>query len=213
MPLASSDVALDALVVRLREQAPPGLQIGTRVIEDDDASHLLAVERASITARHAHQLRQSGAARAVAHALLRDLDAIDISIPRAKSGAPVWPAGFCGSLAHDDTIAVAAVARSTLFQSVGIDVEPTAALPNGVELIVKTPSDRIAFPLTDISVRILFCAKEAVFKAVFPLDGKVLGFDEVLVDLERGLARTPGRSGIRVHTEIGTHILALAYIC
>lgn len=198
-------------VARLHRAASLPLLIGCRSICDGDENHLLTAERMSITTRPEASRRNSGAARAIAHDLLREMGAADIAILRGDRGAPVWPQGYVGSLAHDETVAVAAVARSRDLRSVGIDIEPAEPLPPELTEIVTMPADVLASP-DDVASRVLFCAKEAVFKAVYPLDGRVLGFDEVMVDLERGLAWTPGREGIRVMTQTGGHIVALACI-
>jgi len=71
--------------------------------------------------------RQSGAARIAAREIVRALGRGDVAIPRSASGAPLWPQGLVGSLAHDDTVALAAVASAREFAGLGIDVEP--ALP------------------------------------------------------------------------------------
>lgn len=203
---------LDAMIAELERRGPAGVRLGFRVTGDGDAGLLLPAERASIRARDPTRLRQSGAARSVARRLLRQLGCEDAAIPRAASGAPVWPAGFVGSMAHDDALAVAVVAPVGRVRSVGIDVEPAMPLPEEVEDLAVTPRDRCGGADPRLASRLLFCAKEAVFKAVFPLDGEVLGFEDVCVDLQSGLASVPGRSGIGIIGAAGCRVLALACV-
>ena len=66
-------------------------------------------------------------------------------------------------------------------RSVGIDAEPHGVLPNGVLDAISLPVER-----TEISAlpgglhwdRILFCAKEATYKAWYPVTRRWLGFED-----------------------------------
>ena len=113
--------ALDAVAV-------PGLLIGHRVISPGDEGALRDAEAASISSSIANVRRASGAARMVARSLLAQLGHPEAQVPKGAGGAPVWPVGVVGSLAHDDEIAVAAVGLRRDFASVGIDVERAGAL-------------------------------------------------------------------------------------
>jgi 4'-phosphopantetheinyl transferase EntD len=208
----TSRASIDVLVADLQLRAPAGLRLGHRMIGEDDARHLLPAEYASIRTRCPANLRRSGAARAIAHEFLREMGAPDVSVPRNRHGAPIWAAGFVGSLAHDDTFALAAAAKIQDLSSIGIDIEPAIPLPDELHEIVVTPDDVLASSEGATASRTLFSAKEAVFKAVYPLDGEILGFEHIAVDLARGMASTPGRTDIRVLTQIGSHVLALAYV-
>lgn len=78
-------------------------------------------------------------------------------------------------MTHCDGYRAAAVARRETIASIGIDAEPHAALPDGVEKLTALPEERMA--LTRLAVthphihwdRLLFSAKESVYKAWFPL--------------------------------------------
>lgn len=103
---------------------------------------------------------------------------------------PVWPPGVVGSLTHCAGYRAAAVARKTSVHSIGIDAEPHERLPDGVLETVGLPEEVLAVaalerrdPRTHWS-RLLFCAKEAVYKAWFPITGEWLGFEEASVSIE-----------------------------
>lgn len=170
--------------------APRNVRTGCRLIGDADEAHLLPEEARSIPARQPAMRRASGAARWIAHRLLADIGITDVAIMRAPSGAPVWPDGIIGSLAHDDDMAVAAVAPVGGIVSLGIDVEPAEPLPDDIFAIVATGADRTGAADPRLAGRILFCAKEAVYKAAFPLDRDVLGYEDIAVDLDAGRATT-----------------------
>ncbi|BCG72099.1 4'-phosphopantetheinyl transferase [Mesorhizobium sp. 113-1-2] len=182
------------------------------MIGDADEALLLPEEARSIPARQPAMRRASGAARWIAHRLLADIGIKDVAIPRAPSGAPVWPAGIIGSLAHDDDMAVAAVAQIADISSLGIDVEPALPLPDDIFALVAIAADRMDTADQSLAGRILFAAKEAVYKAVYPLDRQVLGYEDISVDLRAGRATTTtGRSASLVYC-IAPRVVVLAFV-
>jgi len=199
-----------ALEKALAGIARPDLFVGYRRIEPSDAGHLLPEEGQAITARQPARRAASGAARRVARDLLRRMGQPDIAVLRGPAGEPLWPDGFVGSIAHDDEIAVAAVARAGAFRSIGIDIEPAVPLPCEVEQIVLTPLDRLDGLAPRLAGRILFSAKEATYKAAFPLDRRVLGFEDITVDFGASVAVTSTSRRFRLHFTVTSHILVLA---
>lgn len=105
-------------------------------------------------------------------------------IPQGPRGEPVWPAGATGSLTHCAGYVGAAVAASDRWASVGIDAEPDAPLPSGVLATVagakeKARLERLHRTHQGVAWdRLLFCVKEATYKAWFPLTQSWLGFDQ-----------------------------------
>jgi 4'-phosphopantetheinyl transferase EntD len=103
---------------------------------------------------------------------------------------PPWPPGTLGSITHCDGYTAAAAAPADGLRLLGIDAEPNAALPPGVLDIVALPPEQLALRelaewRSEVSWdRMLFCAKEAVYKAWFPAQRRWLGFDDVHVSLE-----------------------------
>lgn len=102
---------------------------------------------------------------------------------------PRWPAGVAGSITHCEGYRAAAVARTTDLVTIGIDAEPHQPLPPGVLDAIALPSEiaRLArLAAVDPSVcwdRLLFCAKEAVYKSWFPLARRWLDFHEAEIDI------------------------------
>ncbi|WP_258582569.1 4'-phosphopantetheinyl transferase family protein [Mesorhizobium sp. AR02] len=192
--------------------APRNVRTGCRVIGDADEAHLLPEEARSIPARQPAMRRSSGAARWIAHRLLADIGISDVAIPRAPSGAPVWPDGIIGSLAHDDDMAVAAVAPVGRIVSLGIDVEPAQPLPDDIFAIVATGADRTGAADRRLAGRILFCAKEAVYKAAYPLDREILGYEDIAVDLDAGRATTKTGRKVRLAYCVAPRVVVLAFV-
>jgi 4'-phosphopantetheinyl transferase EntD len=178
------DIAVDPSLARDMEAlGVPGLLLGHRLITPGDEHALHEEEAASIASPVIAVRRASGAARIVARQLLAQLGYHDVPLPRGTSGVPVWPAGVIGSLAHDDQVAVAAVGMLRDFHAVGIDVEPAVALPPEMLALVATPQELRRIADDPLRGKLLFAAKEAVYKAVYPLDRVFLEFRDIEVDL------------------------------
>jgi 4'-phosphopantetheinyl transferase EntD len=94
-----------------------------------------------------------------------------------------------GSLTHCRGWRAAAVARRTDLGGLGIAAEPARALPAGVLARLARPAERDRVAARGAAHpgvawdRLLFCAKEAVFKAWYPLVGQGLGFEAVDITL------------------------------
>jgi len=206
---ASLSAQLQAAMVAM---APSGVRIGCRTIREGDENHLLPQEARSIPSRQPLMRRASGAARWIARGLLADMGLNGVAILRASSGTPVWPHGVTGSLAHDDEMAVAAVAPVSHIGSLGIDVEPALPLPDDIFALVATDADRTDLVNRHLAGRILFSAKEAVYKAVYPLDREVLGYEDIAVDLTTGTATTKTGRRARLVYCVAPHVVALAFV-
>jgi len=203
--------AVDPLLARdLAILAPPGLLIGHRVILPGDEHALFDEEAAPIASSVIAVRRASGAARIVARELLAALGYAGASVPRGASREPVWPVGIVGSLAHDDEVAVAALARRSDFASVGIDVEAALPLPPELRALVATPQELLGSRNDPLREKLLFAAKEAVYKAAFPLDRIFLDFHDIEVDLAAGRAVTRTGRVLALRHRVSTHVLALA---
>ncbi|MFZ2173607.1 MAG: 4'-phosphopantetheinyl transferase Npt [Rhodococcus sp. (in: high G+C Gram-positive bacteria)] len=141
--------------------------------------------REFVTARHCARLAMS------------KLGVDPAPILRGEKGAPRWPRGVVGSLTHCDGYRGAVLGYSMQVRSVGIDAEPHDTLPDGVLDAVSLESEREWLASTANSAdwrsgtghpvhrdRLLFCAKEATYKAWFPLTERWLGFEDAHITLD-----------------------------
>lgn len=97
---------------------------------------------------------------------------------------PRWPKGVAGSITHTSTLAAAVVSRH--HRSVGIDLEQIGRVTPELYQRLFTNSERQALATASQHARdatCLFSAKEAVYKAVYPLVGQYIGFQEAEVAL------------------------------
>jgi 4'-phosphopantetheinyl transferase EntD len=190
----------------------PGILIGHRLISPGDELALLAEEAHSIASPLIGVRRASGAARIVGRALLARLGYAACAVPRSPSGAPLWPVGVTGSFAHDERVAVAAVALCHDVAAVGIDVEPTEMLPPDLLDLIATPQERRRLGDDPYRGRLLFAAKEAVYKAVYPLDRLFLDYHDVEVDLADRKAVVGNGRVVELRYCLSTHLVVLARI-
>ncbi len=118
--------------------------------------------------------------RALAREVLRNMGVAAGPMLRTTDGQCAWPAGIVGSIAHDDDVAICAVGVNVAF---GIDVEPALPLPAEIKSDVAVSDlERAAVGDDLVAARLLFCAKEAVFKACFPLEQVFFEHADVLLD-------------------------------
>ena len=202
----------EQLALAIDAVAMPGVLIGHRLIAEGDDLALLPEEMAAFAGSVIKVRRASGAARIVARQLMSRLGRAPQPIPRSTAGMPVWPGGIVGSLAHDARIAVAVMARQDDFLGVGVDIEPAEPLAADLLDIVATPAERQGIDGDPNRGRLLFSIKEAVYKAVYPLDRTFLDHHDVEVSLSAGTAMVRGGRVVPFRVHIASHILALAFI-
>ena len=201
-----------ALQRAIEALSAPGILVGHRLISPGDELALLAEEAYSIVSPLIGVRRASGAARIVGRALLARLGHAACAVPRSPSGAPLWPAGVTGSFAHDQHVAVAAVALCRDVAALGIDVEPAALLPPELLDMVVTPQERQRLGDDPYRGRLLFTAKEAVYKAAYPLDRTFLEFHDVEVDLAARKAVVRNGREFELYYCMAAHLVVLALI-
>ncbi len=131
--------------------------------------------------------REFRAGRHAAHAALARLHAPDIPLLRGPRREPLWPAGHLGSIAHCHDLCVAACAQDRELAGLGIDVEPLEPLPHGVERYIHT-KEEAAFITDNPGLhpdRLIFSAKESLYKCYYPLVQRYFGFQSVALSFDR----------------------------
>ncbi len=174
----------------LAELMPAGAAV-VEVHGDIADAPLYPEEKAVIERAVEKRRREFRTGRACARAALAKLGVEAQAIPSGPKGAPRWPAGIAGSITHCEGYRACAVARQSDLVSIGIDAEPDAALPDGLLADIALPEERRALAAlareepTVSWDRLLFSAKEAVYKAWFPLAGRWLGFEDAQLEIDR----------------------------
>ncbi|WP_330333051.1 4'-phosphopantetheinyl transferase superfamily protein [Streptomyces sp. NBC_00536] len=149
-----------------------------------DGSALLYPEEAALVALTTDLRREEFATvRACARRALAALGLPSAPVLPGVRNVPQWPDGVVGSMTHCTNYRAAVLARDTDLAMIGIDAEPDLPLPEGVLESIALPRE-LAWARSGgyweqlRRDRLLFSAKEAVYKTWFPLMGTELDFDD-----------------------------------
>ncbi|KUL45462.1 4'-phosphopantetheinyl transferase family protein [Streptomyces regalis] len=157
--------------------------------EEPPNTALYPEEEAVVAKAVGKRRREFAVVRSCARRAMEKLGVPPQPILPGERGAPAWPAGLVGSMTHCDGYHAAALVRAADLASLGIDAEPHGTLPEGVLPAVALPAEadrlrRLTGEHPGIHWdRLLFSAKESVYKAWFPLTGKWLDFTEADIDV------------------------------
>ena len=157
------------------------------MFSDVPESQMFPSEVAIVANAAAKRRREFSTVRYCARQALRKIGVPAVPILPDTDGAPRWPVGVVGSLTDCRGYRAAVVARSPALRGVGIDAEVDAALPPAVPDLILRDEERAQLQnMTNTYPHwhwdtILFCAKEAVFKAWFPITRSWLDFRDVSV--------------------------------
>jgi 4'-phosphopantetheinyl transferase EntD len=194
----------DDLLAWLRGALPAGCAAAASPVSTS-APDLFEEEAALL--RHAREgrRREFQAGRAAARAALNALGVPPGPILVHRAGYPAWPDGFVGSITHTRTLAIAVVGPIASVSSLGIDLEDDSPLDADLRPLIRRTDEaegRDDFPARGLDAdKLRFVAKEAFYKALFPLRGRFLEFTDVTVTLaarqDRFVARVadPGDKG------------------
>ena len=160
--------------------------------------------------------------RRVAHEALKLLAGAAAAVTR-NGRLPEWPAGYRGTISHSREIAIAMVASTSDCHGIGLDVVKKNAVSAKVGTRIMLAEEMLpprGFSETDWRA-IVFCAKESVYKAVYPEIGEFLEFRDVEIKMdesdrsftastvEKGSSTAIVRAGIGFVSDFEDHWLTL----
>ncbi|MGW9171353.1 4'-phosphopantetheinyl transferase family protein [Streptomyces decoyicus] len=157
------------------------------VFGEPPAAALLPEEEPLVSRAVDKRVREFAAGRWCARRAMAGLGAPPVPILPGPRGEPRWPSGLVGAITHCEGYAAAVVARSTEVLALGVDAEPAKPLPDGVLEAVALPGERAGLPRNPYGApplpwdRLLFSAKESVYKAWFPMTGRPLEFEDAFL--------------------------------
>ena len=168
----------------MMEQLLPQGVVAVETFEDIPGQQGFPGEEALVAKAVETRRREFITARHCAREALAKLGYAPVPIQAGPKREPLWPAGVVGSITHTTGFRAAAVASRSVLASIGIDTEKNDRLPDGVEesITVAGEPEMLAslsrtFPALHWD-RVLFSAKESVYKAWYPLTGRWLGFED-----------------------------------
>lgn len=90
-----------------------------------------------------------------------------------NEGEPIWPEGICGSISHTKDAYCCAVASTDQYLSIGIDIENTTRKISSKTMAMIANEDEHIWLNTHQNrekyEKLIFCAKESIFKLFYPL--------------------------------------------
>lgn len=151
---------------------------------DDSAlfkEELLLIENA-VPKRRA----EFSAGRAAARKALGRIGIEPAPLMANKDRTLCWPTGTIGSVSHTHGCVAVAVTTDTQYASVGIDIETSGKMPTSIKDLVCSPTELNQLRSLDLDAKLLFSAKEALFKCQFPVWGLRPDFLEVEIAIDIG---------------------------
>ena len=181
---------LESTVIRAMASADSSLRLGQNVglamvSGEDQASYTLHTEEARILSPRAcgRKRVEFALGRTAAHFALKQIG-LESPAPvvRGQKGEPIWPEGIVGSITHCHPWTVAVAVQCSNGFAIGVDLE-TKERMQGTDI-----SDLVCREVEldwvrggDFQQRLtmIFSAKEAVYKALYPLCRRYIDFKEV----------------------------------
>ncbi|MFE1260665.1 4'-phosphopantetheinyl transferase [Streptomyces albogriseolus] len=171
------------------EQLLPSAVVTVEAHGQNDADLALFPEEAALMTRAvAKRRREFAVVRSCARRAMEKLGVPPQPVLSGEHGAPCWPPGLVGSMTHCDDYCAAALVRTADLASLGIDAEVHQPLPDEILPTVSLPAEadrlrRLSDQRPDVHWdRLLFSAKESVYKAWFPLTQEWLDFKEADIE-------------------------------
>jgi 4'-phosphopantetheinyl transferase EntD len=142
-------------------------------------------EEALVKEAVAKRQKEFRAGRHAAHQALEQLNAPWEPLLFGDKRQPLWPAGYLGSITHCQGACVAVCAKRNNIISLGIDVEPLKPLPKGTAQYIHTSEDKTLIQQHNtLPERLIFSAKESLYKCYFPLVEQFFGFQAVSLSID-----------------------------
>jgi 4'-phosphopantetheinyl transferase EntD len=182
------------LAARLKQILPEGFGLALGRIGDHRAS-IFPDEEALVRFAVAQRRREFRAGRLLARQALALVGSPASQILAHDEGDPIWPAGFVGSISHTGDWAGAVAAPACTAAGVGLDLEADRPLDADLRGFVCRSDETRSEPLLAArgidQAMLRFVAKEACFKAVFPIVRRYIDFLDARVtfDVERDAFR------------------------
>jgi len=144
----------------------------------DFRGQLLATEAHGIDSWVMKRQLEYSTGRHFAHLAMQTLGEKPTAVERRADRSPIWPVHFLGSIAHCEDMGIAIVARAHACRGIGVDIERRGRIGADLFATLFTEHERCAIS-SGTSATELFCAKEALYKAVHPIVQTFINFTDV----------------------------------
>jgi 4'-phosphopantetheinyl transferase EntD len=146
-------------------------------------SSLFAGEHYSIERAVTARREEFSTGRWLARRALSSLGVEPCPILQGESREPLWPQGYIGSITHSAGHCAVIVSKHEQFRGLGLDLEISKPPADDLAELILAPRERWRFAGTEM-LRLVFSAKESVFKCVFPIHGEYIEFSDVTIEID-----------------------------
>jgi 4'-phosphopantetheinyl transferase EntD len=148
---------------------------------EDRCVCLTPVEASAVESALTKRKREYSTGRWLAHSALSRLGKETEHLLSGSAREPLWPERVTGSITHTDSYAAVAVASTVEFLGIGIDMERVGGVDQSLLPKLLTGAEREN--LNDVDPTLIFSAKEACYKLLYPIVGEYVDFLAVEVSV------------------------------
>jgi len=130
------------------------------------------------------RVQEFAAGRLCARRALAEFGIVDFPVRAALDRQPIWPEFLVGSITHTQGICAAVLAARTRLAAIGVDTEVTVAVKRELWASICVAAELAWLESLEIAApaaALIFSAKEAFYKCLYPLWGARLNFHDVRV--------------------------------
>ncbi len=181
------DSVAEQIGKRLKELMPS--QVASQVVEvSKNIDGLLPEERQQSASYGDKRLLEFATTRVLLRNLMKDLGLKAQPVLSGKNREPLWPNDVVGSISHSGGVVMATLSESCHHRALGIDLEMRKGLDRKLfEKILLPEEEALLFGIEETEksrlALLFFSAKEAFYKAQFPMTGLFLGFHALQLSL------------------------------
>lgn len=175
-----------AVPSRLLAKLFPEGVVGAVLRQPGEPALLWPEERGYVAGAVPKRQREFAAGRLCARAALAAFGIADAPLPMNADRSPKWPGGMIGSITHTEGFCAAAVADQRRVSALGIDAEVIGRVTQMLWDMICTPAELLWLeglvePERSRAATLIFAAKEAVYKCVYPINHERLDFHDVAI--------------------------------
>lgn len=169
---------LEKIIARL----PAGLRLLSSPIRDYvgklHSSELRCIENAVDKRRF-----EFSTGRWLARELFRELGVPEQPLLPSPQRDPAWPKQIVGSITHSSSMCAVLAAYAKDYRALGIDLELSSPPNADLADIILSPLEPARYRSPEM-LRLIFSAKESVYKGLYPITGTMLDFHDVEIRLQ-----------------------------
>ncbi len=133
--------------------------------------------------------REFTAGRLCAREVLKKSGIDNFPLLVGNNREPLWPPGIVGSISHCRDNCIVVASRDKRIAGLGVDIENIAPLEEEITSLVCRQKEKqwithVSEPGHPDWAKIIFSAKESVYKCLFPIKNIYLDFKEVQIEFD-----------------------------